>query len=218
MSVTSSCRDINQLNKVAKTACELFVKRCKEAGLNVLITETVRTQERQNYLYCQGRTVNECVAKGISREFATKYCNPKAQQVTWTLSSNHKTGYAWDACKNKKGEEYSDKAFFKKMGAIAKELGIEWGGVWSTPDTPHFQVTSSWKSPVTEKPKEEYKVVKTKIELNGKVKDVDTINVNGFNYIKLRDLEDSKIKVSYDDAKKLPIIGVEKNCCCSCSK
>lgn len=206
-----SCRDINQLNPVAKQACELFLKKCKEAGLNVLVTETLRTQERQNYLYCQGRTVAQATAKGISKEFATKHCKPNANKVTWTLTSNHKTGMAWDICKNIKGQEYSDSSFFKKAGAIAKELGIEWGGTWKeSPDTPHFQVDKNWKAPVEEKPKEVIKVTKTKIELNGKIKEVDAINVDGYNYIKLRDLEDGKIKIGYNSEKNLPIV---KSCC-----
>ena len=213
MSITKSCRDINQLAPVAQTACNLFMSKCKEAGLNVLITETIRTQERQNYLYCQGRTVAQATAKGISKDFATKYCNPKANRVTWTLSSNHKTGMAWDICKNIKGQEYSDKSFFEKAGKIAKELGIEWGGTWTsppdTPDTPHFQVDKNWKAPAGANSKEEYNVTKTKIELNGKEKEVDTINVDGFNYIKIRDLQDEKIIVDYNAEKKMPTMKVK---------
>lgn len=208
MSVTKSCRDINQLTPVAQTACELFMSKCKEVGLNVLITETLRTQERQNYLYCQGRTVAQATAKGISEDFATKYCNPKANQVTWTLSSNHKTGMAWDVCKNVKGQEYSDKSFFEKAGKVAKELGIEWGGDWKEKDTPHFQVDKNWKAPATVVPKGEHNVSKTKLELNGVIKEVDTINIDGFNYIKLRDLEDGIIKVGYNTEKKMPILKV----------
>lgn len=53
-----------------------------------------------------------------------------------------------------------------------------------------------------------YEVKKTKISLNGVIKEVDTINIDGNNYIKLRDLSDSKIVVDYDSANKLPIIGL----------
>lgn len=203
MSITTTDRNISSLNAVAQTACNLFMSKCKEAGLNVLITETRRTQERQNYLYCQGRTVAQATAKGISKDFATKYCKPNASQVTWTLNSNHKSGMAWDICKNIKGQEYSDSAFFKKCGAIAKELGITWGGTWSTPDTPHFEVTKAWVAP---KVKEEYVVTKTKIELNGVIKEVEAININGNNFIKLRDIADSKITIGYDAGRKLPTV------------
>ena len=181
MSITTTDRNINNLTGVAQVACNLFMQKSKDAGLNVLITETRRTQERQNYLYCQGRTVAQATAKGISKEFATKYCNPKAKQVTWTLTSNHKDGMAWDICKNVKGQEYNDNAFFKKCGDIAKELGITWGGTWSTPDTPHFEVKSTWVAPktvsTTNKTEEKQEVTKIKIELNGVVKEVEAVNI-----------------------------------------
>lgn len=51
-------------------------------------------------------------------------------------------------------------------------------------------------------------VGKLKIELNGKVKEIDAINIEGINYVKLRDLVDEKIKVDYDAEKKLPIVMV----------
>ena len=138
MSVTTTCRDIKQLNPVAQEACNLFMAECKKAGLKVLITETYRSQARQNYLYEQGRTRPGTV-------------------VTWTKSSRHTGRMAWDICKNVKGQEYSDAAFFTKCGAIAKKLGITWGGTWSTPDKPHFEVTASWKAPKTTTAVDKYK-------------------------------------------------------------
>lgn len=52
-------------------------------------------------------------------------------------------------------------------------------------------------------------IVKIQIELNGKIKEIDAISIEGTNYVKLRDLADEKIKVSYDAERKLPIIKVE---------
>lgn len=129
LDVTRSCRDIRELNAQAQKACALFLEECKRQGLNVLITETYRSQERQNYLYEQGRS-------------------RPGQIVTWTRNSNHKSRRAWDICKNIKGQEYNDHTFFRKCGNIAKELGITWGGTWSTPDTPHFEIPVDWKEPV----------------------------------------------------------------------
>ncbi len=123
--VLTTCRDIKELTKSAQKACNLFLAECKKQGLNVLITETYRSQERQNYLYAQGRT-------------------RPGNKVTWTKNSRHTSRRAWDICKNVKGGEYSDSSFFKKCGEIAKSLGIVWGGVWSTPDTPHFEVNEDW--------------------------------------------------------------------------
>ena len=128
MSITDTCRDIGQLTPSAQTACRLFMQRCAAAGLNVLITETYRSQARQDYLYTLGRT-------------------RAGRKVTWTRNSRHTSRRAWDICKNVRGGEYSDAAFFKKCGNIAAELGITWGGSWKTPDTPHFEISEGWTQP-----------------------------------------------------------------------
>ena len=46
-------------------------------------------------------------------------------------------------------------------------------------------------------------VTKIKINLNGAIKEVETINKDGYNYIKIRDLADDKIVVGYDG---IPVI------------
>ena len=123
--ITTACRDINELTPAAQQACKLFLERCAEKGLKVRITETYRSQERQNYLYEQGRT-------------------RPGNKVTWTKNSRHTSRRAWDICQNIKGKEYADSGFFKACGQIAKELGITWGGTWKQADTPHFEIGRGW--------------------------------------------------------------------------
>ncbi len=143
------CRDIGELSEKAQKACNLFLERCNLAGLNVLITETYRSQERQNYLYEQGRT-------------------RAGSKVTWTLNSRHTSRRAWDICKNVGGSEYSDKAFFKACGKIAKDLGIIWGGDWKTPDMPHFEIPKDWSykgdEPMTTEEKKEFDELRESVE------------------------------------------------------
>ena len=128
MSLTKVCRDISELSKNAQEACRLFLVECQKCGLKVRITETYRSQERQNYLYEQGRTRSGKI-------------------VTWTHKSRHTSRRAWDICQDVKGKEYSDSKFFKRCGEIAKKLNITWGGIWKTPDTPHFEISENWKKP-----------------------------------------------------------------------
>ena len=153
VSVTSACRDINELNPVAQKACKLFLEECKKAGLDIFITETYRSQARQNYLYEQGRT----------RLYDSK--GNKVPIVTWTKSSNHTGRMAWDIAVNPPKSLY-DTATLKKAGATAKNLGITWGGDWKdTPDLPHFEVKSNWQAPKktqTANVKEEPKVATTR--------------------------------------------------------
>ena len=127
MSVTKANRDIKSLQPIAQKACELFLNECKKRNIPIFITETHRSQARQDYLYEQGRT-------------------RPGKIVTWTRSSNHTGGYAWDIAVNPPNDLY-DNQIIAKAGEVAKELGIEWGGTWKEKDTPHFQVSKTWKVP-----------------------------------------------------------------------
>lgn len=171
------CRDINALKPLAQQACKLFLEECEKAGLKVLVTQTLRTAEYQNSLYQQGRTKSGSIVTN-----ADGYKN----------KSNHQSGMAWDICKNVKGQEYSDKSFFKKCGDIAKKLGIEWGGTWTFVDEPHFQIDNNWKMP-----QPTYYITKVKVDLFGETKMIDSINIDNTNHIKLRDLNCDKIKVEW---------------------
>lgn len=142
------CRSIDELSKVAQKACRLFLEECQRQGLKVLITETYRSQERQNELYKQGRTASGKV-------------------VTWTKYSRHTSRRAWDICQNVKGQEYSNTTFFRRCGEIARSLGIIWGGDWSTPDMPHFEVDANWsyeEDPMTEEERKKYNSLVEQVE------------------------------------------------------
>ena len=184
--VTKSCRDINELSPVAQKACRLFLQECKKEGLPVLITETYRSQARQNYLYEQGRT-------------------RAGKVVTWTRNSRHTGRMAWDICKNVRGHEYSDQAFFNRCGAIARKLGITWGGDWKTPDKPHFEVTMDWKYEEDEMVEKDNVIYKNKG--SRKNVEVEMIRKDGITYIKTRDLEHFGLKVSSEG--KTPVLEKE---------
>ena len=112
-------RNLKYLRSDVRANCEAFLAECKAAGLNVLVTETVRDEEYQRSLVAQG--------------YAAK---------TATVPTFHsvKAGLAFDICKNIKGHEYDDAAFFQKCGEIGEKIGFTWGGRWkSFPDRPHFQ-------------------------------------------------------------------------------
>jgi len=128
-SITTTCRDLTELLLTAQTACRLLFQECFKAGIkNIFITETYRSQERQNYLYAQGRT-------------------RPGQIVTWTLDSNHKSRLAWDIAVGPPHSLY-DVTTLTRVGAIARKLGITWGGDWvGSIDRPHFEVKLSWKIP-----------------------------------------------------------------------
>ncbi len=120
------CRDIDELHPVLKDLALKLLERCKQEGLNIKIGETYRSVERQEYLYAQGRTRAGRIvtyARGTS------------------MSSYHQWRLAFDVFHNVRGDEYN-LAVLKKVGKIGKELGLQWGGDWTSfRDYPHFQYT-----------------------------------------------------------------------------
>ncbi|MEQ6355901.1 M15 family metallopeptidase [Lysinibacillus sp. M3] len=129
-SVTTTCRDLSELTASSQTACRLLFQECYKAGIDyIFITETYRSQARQNYLYEQGRT-------------------RPGQVVTWTLKSNHTSRRAWDIAVAPPRNLY-DISALSKVGTIAKKLGITWGGYWPAGqyDAPHFEIPTNWSMP-----------------------------------------------------------------------
>ncbi len=117
-------RDIDRLRSDVAANCRIFLALCAAEGLPVLVTETVRDAEYQASLYAQGRTAPGAIV---------------TQQKTPSFHGE-KVGLAFDICKNVKGHEFDDAAFFKHCGAIGKKMGFTWGGDWkSIVDLPHFQ-------------------------------------------------------------------------------
>ena len=117
-------RDIDKLRADVAANCRVFLDLCKAEGLPVLVTQTVRDLEYQASLYAQGRTKP---GKIVTNQKTPSFHSDKA-------------GLAFDICKNVKGHEYDDLAFFNRCGEIGKKIGFSWGGDWtSIPDKPHFQ-------------------------------------------------------------------------------
>ena len=119
-------KDLNRLHPKVKELAEKLLEKCKEEGLNIGISETYRTVERQDYLYEQGRTRAGSIityARGSSK------------------SSYHQWGLAFDVFQNIRGKEY-DLGVLKRVGEIGESIGLEWGGRFKGfVDTPHFQYT-----------------------------------------------------------------------------
>lgn len=123
-------RGIEHLHPIVQIKARELQALCDSKGLKLLITETFRTTAEQDALYAQGRTspgkiVTNCKGNGYQ--------------------SPHQWGVAFDFCKNIKGQEYSDAAFFKTVGQLAKSIGLFWGGDFkSFVDTPHLELATEF--------------------------------------------------------------------------
>lgn len=113
-------RDISLLHPTLQEC----IKKIKKKFPDILITETYRTVKEQDILYAKGRTSSGNIVT-----------NAKGKGY----KSQHQWGIAFDFCKNVKGHEYDDSAYFRKVAKYAKRLGLAWGGDWkSIKDTPHI--------------------------------------------------------------------------------
>ena len=173
--VTTQCRDISELTPAAQRACRLFLERCAQRGLDVFITETYRSQERQDYLYSLGRT-------------------RAGSKVTWTRNSRHTSRRAWDiACH---GGTLYNAVVLAQCGAVAAELGITWGGTWKTPDTPQFEVSENWNYSEEDEPMTEAE--------RQKMKDIDESLTNLYGIVNRMVDEMKKKDVVYNTIDEVP--------------
>lgn len=98
-----------------------LIAQCVEAGVMVMIIDTLRTPQEQA----------ENILSGVS----------------WTKNSKHLTGDAIDLCLYDVYQaDGSDKLLWRsnhplwlKIGLIGENLGLRWGGRWQQRDMGHFE-------------------------------------------------------------------------------
>jgi peptidoglycan L-alanyl-D-glutamate endopeptidase CwlK len=125
---------IAQLHPLLQTKAKAFVAAAAQAGIDVLITQALRTIKEQDALYAQGRTVT----RDKNGRPLSKVTNAKGGQ------SMHNYGLAFDfvplTALGKANWNTADPSW-SKLGKIGQSLGLEWGGAWKTfKDLPHFQL------------------------------------------------------------------------------
>ena len=128
---------------------EAFLKDPRVMNKGVSIREGYRSPLTQLAYYSKGRASNSITDKLMKKagfkdgiNFWSKSFQKPGDYITWTLASNHFNGTAVDLEPGSVG--------YDKLGQIATEYGIDWGGNWSTPDKPHFEMGSpNFKMPNT---------------------------------------------------------------------
>lgn len=119
-------RGFDKLTSDMQWRAQSFLKDAADQGFSVVVTETWRSQERQQYLYSLGRAQPGSI-------------------VTWTLQSKHILGEAIDIAFSNKGKITYD-GDFEGLARIGEKNGLNWGGRWPTPDKPHFELNHNWQT------------------------------------------------------------------------
>lgn len=142
-------RDIKALHPDLQKKYAQLIKLCSKKGITIGVAECLRTKAEQDALYAKGRTAP---GKIVTNAKGSNY------------SSMHQWGVAFDFYLKMDIDgdgQISDDAYnnakktFNQVGALAKSIGLEWGGDWkSIKDLPHIQL-KNWGS-TTSKLKAEY--------------------------------------------------------------
>lgn len=115
------------VHPLVATKARQLIEQAYREGINVIITQGLRTVEEQNELYAQGRTKPGKIVTNARGGY-----------------SYHNFGLAFDfAVLNADGSvNWNVDKKWKRVGALGKSLGLEWGGDWKKfKDYPHFQYT-----------------------------------------------------------------------------
>lgn len=136
-------RDMTALHPVLQKKAAVLKEECKKQGIFIQFSECLRTKAEQDALYAQGRTAPGNIVT-----------NAKGS----TYSSQHQWGIAVDFYLDmdvngngtKKDDAFNNSTgLFERVGAIAKSVGLGWGGYWtSIKDRPHLYLPD-WGSTTT---------------------------------------------------------------------
>lgn len=138
---TKSLNRIGAVNPNIKNRAIEIVKQSYKQNIYVIFSQGLRTMEEQASLYGQGRS--SYIYKG------KQYGNPKLPIVTQAPpgTSIHNYGLALDffLCnEDGSGAFWTVNDKWMKVVKIAKSLGFDWGGDWTSfKDYPHFEWTGN---------------------------------------------------------------------------
>lgn len=119
-------KKLDDLSPLVKRIMIEFLARLAEAGIPVMIIETIRTQEQHEKNLASGHS--------------------------WVTHSKHLDGLAIDICPYEvytlapggdKLQWNSDDPVWQKIGLIGEGLGLKWGGRWAQKDMGHLEYVSS---------------------------------------------------------------------------
>lgn len=114
-------------------------------GYRPVVVETRRDLTTQMAYYSRGRMTIQDTKAMFEAAGLWRLSDAEARiPVTWTLKSRHISGHAMDIAPSKDGFTpawNAPEAVWQRIGHHCRELGLEWGGEWSTtPDRPHVQM------------------------------------------------------------------------------
>lgn len=119
----------------ARPMARALVQKAAASGIQIKVISGTRSFAEQDALFAKGRT-----APG-----------PKVTNARGGFS-NHNFGIAFDIGVFSGNKYLPESPKYKAVGVLGMELGLEWGGNWTTiVDQPHFQLRPVWAQDLSER-------------------------------------------------------------------
>ena len=127
-------RNIATLLSQAQPLARALIESAAAIGIAIKVISGTRSYEEQNALYEQGRSKSGRIVTNARGGY-----------------SNHNFGIAFDIGVFEGGRYIDESPAYKAVGALGKQLGLEWGGDWkSIQDEPHFGLRPAWARDMSE--------------------------------------------------------------------
>lgn len=150
-------RDINQLQPELADRVRAFLAACKTKGIEICISETLRTTEVQAAYYARGRrpysVVQELYKTAGLGEISEADAAKKVTNCDGVKNkSRHQGGGAIDMVPVKNGSAWwtAPEQTWTEIGMFAEKFGLDWcaggyGQTWGKGwDNPHFELLKDW--------------------------------------------------------------------------
>lgn len=125
-------RNIDDLHPMVSAMARDALSKCKDAGIDILVTSTVRDMEAQEALYAQGRTKPGQIVTNAKPGYSAHNFRVALDVVPLRFGKP-----VWGTSLTE------DKELWAKVGAIFESCGFEWAAHWkSFPEWAHFQFTN----------------------------------------------------------------------------
>lgn len=126
-------RRIEDLHPRLQVKLAQLKEACANQGINIAYSECLRTVAEQDALYAQGRTTPGNI---VTNAKGTTY----SSQHQWGIAADFYLDMDIDGDGSKSDDAFNDSTgLFEQVGAIAKSIGLGWGGDWTSfKDRPHL--------------------------------------------------------------------------------
>jgi peptidoglycan L-alanyl-D-glutamate endopeptidase CwlK len=140
-----SSRKLDDLATPAKIRALKFISAAKDAGIDLIVTCTMRDFDAQAAIYAEGRTREELDAVGLHD---LKPAPGPIRTNARPGDSYHQYACALDVVPLRAGKcvwntTGADGELWARLGAIGESCGLEWAGRWTghMREMAHFQYT-----------------------------------------------------------------------------